>query len=64
MGETVSMLAGAAKFVGGLLIIFGGIWCFLNFRDQNRMTGPALIMTAGGVVYGLADVFAGGAGGL
>ena len=60
MGETVSMLAGAAKFVGGLLIIFGGIWCFLNFRDQNRMTGPALIMAAGGVVYGLA----GGAGGL
>lgn len=64
MGETISMLAGAAKFVGGLLIIFGGIWCFLNFREQNRMTGPVLIMAAGGVVSGLADAFAGSAGGL
>ena len=64
MGETVSMLAGAARFVGGLLVIFGGIWLYLNFREQSRMTGPVLIMAAGGVVSGLADAFAGAAGGL
>ncbi len=61
LNETVHMLAGAGQFVGGLLIVFGAFWLFLNFNQQNRITGPIILMAAGGCISGLAVALSGDA---
>lgn len=61
LNETVALLTGAGKFVGGLLVVFGGIWLFLNFNQQTRITGPIILMVAGATIASLATTLGGGA---
>lgn len=59
LNETVRLLTQAGQFVGGLLIVFGAFWLFLNFNQQNRITGPIILMVAGGCISGLAVALGG-----
>lgn len=61
LNETVKFLSGAGTFVGGLLVIFGGIWLFLNLNQQTRLTGPIILMCAGGIIASMAVTLGGDA---
>lgn len=62
LNETVELLSGAGSFVGGLLVVFGAFWLFLNFNQQNRITGPIILMVAGACIASLAAAFGAEAG--
>ena len=59
--ETVKLLTDAGQFVGGLLVVFGAFWLFLNFNQQTRLTGPIIVMIAGATIASLAVTLGGDA---
>ncbi len=61
LNETVALLSAAGTFVGGLLVVFGGFWLFLNFNQQTRITGPIILMVAGACISSLAVTLGGAA---